>query len=111
MVEDTRLEALESRLAHLEQGQQELSDALYRQQRELDALGVAGYTVSDARGRGDKGLRASHWGHSSNIRVEIVCDTSLAERVLARLREKYYAHYAIVMWVVDVEVLRPDKFR
>ena len=54
--------------------------------RELDALGVAGYTVSDARGRGDKGLRASHWGHSSNIRVEIVCDTSLAERVLARLR-------------------------
>ena len=38
MVEDTRLEALESRLAHLEQGQQELSDALYRQQRELDAL-------------------------------------------------------------------------
>lgn len=79
--------------------------------RELDALGVAGYTVSDARGRGDKGLRVSHWGHSSNIRVEIVCDTSLAERVLARLREKYYAHYAIVMWVVDVEVLRPDKFR
>ena len=62
-------------------------------------------------GGGDKGLRASHWGHSSNIRVEIVCDTSLAERVLARLREKYYAHYAIVMWVVDVEVLRPDKFR
>jgi len=79
--------------------------------RELDALGIAGYTVSDARGRGDQGLRASHWGHSSNIRVEIVCDTSLAERVLARLREKYYAHYAIVMWVVDVEVLRPDKFR
>ena len=38
MVQDTRLEALESRLAHLEQGQQELSDALYRQQRELDAL-------------------------------------------------------------------------
>ena len=79
--------------------------------RELDALGVAGYTVSDARGRGDKGLRASHWGHSSNIRVEIVCDTSLAERVLARLREKYYAHSALVRWVVDVEVLRPDKFR
>lgn len=79
--------------------------------KEIDALGVAGYTISDARGRGDKGVRASHWGHSSNIRLEIVCDTPLAERVLARLREKYYAHYAIVMWVQDVEVLRPDKFR
>lgn len=38
MTQDTRIEALESRLAHLEQGLQELSDALYRQQRELDAL-------------------------------------------------------------------------
>jgi hypothetical protein len=31
--------------------------------------------------------------------------------VLTKLREKYYEHYAIVMWVQDVEVLRPDKFR
>lgn len=79
--------------------------------REIESLGVGGYTVSDARGRGDKGVRASHWGHSSNIRVEIVCDTPLAERVLERLRERYYEHYAIVMWVQDVEVLRADKFR
>lgn len=79
--------------------------------KEIEGLGVAGYTITDARGRGDKGVRASHWGHSSNIRIEIVCDTPLAERVLARLSEKYYAHYAIVMWVQDVEVLRPDKFR
>ena len=79
--------------------------------RELDTLGVGGYTVTDARGRGEQGTRLSSWGHSGNIRVEIVCDTPLAERVLARLREKYYEHYAIVMWVHDVEVLRPDKFR
>ena len=51
--------------------------------REIEALGVGGYTVSDARGRGEQGLRASHWGHSSNIRVEIVCDTPLAERDVA----------------------------
>jgi len=52
--------------------------------REIEALGVAGYTISNVRGRGDKGLRASRWGHSSNIRIEIVCDTPLAERVLER---------------------------
>jgi len=79
--------------------------------REIEAEGVGGYTISDVRGRGDKGVRASHWGHSSNIRVEIVCDTPLAERLLSRLREKYYEHYAFVMLVQDVEVLRPDKFR
>lgn len=79
--------------------------------KEIEALGVVGYTITDARGRGDRGLRASHWGHSSNIRVEIACDTPLAEKLLARLHEKYYEHYAMIMWVQDVEVLRPEKFR
>jgi SlyX protein len=38
MTENTRLDALETRLAHLERGLQDLSDALYLQQRQLDAL-------------------------------------------------------------------------
>jgi SlyX protein len=33
-----RIEALEFKVAHLERALQELSDVLYRQQRELDAL-------------------------------------------------------------------------
>lgn len=38
MTDDTRIEALEARLAHLERGLQDLSDALYQQRREIDAL-------------------------------------------------------------------------
>jgi SlyX protein len=37
MDDDARLEALEIKLAHLERAFQELSDVLYRQQRQLDA--------------------------------------------------------------------------
>jgi len=33
-----RIEALEFKLAHVERALQELSDVLYRQQREIDAL-------------------------------------------------------------------------
>jgi SlyX protein len=35
---NARVEALEFKVAHLERALQELSDVLYRQQRELDAL-------------------------------------------------------------------------
>lgn len=38
MTGDARIEALEFKVAHLERAMQELSDVLYRQQRELDAV-------------------------------------------------------------------------
>jgi len=77
---------------------------------EFDALGVRGYTITDARGKGGRGRRQSEWAQQGNIRIEIVCDAPLAERVAARLRERYYDHYAMILFLQDVSVLRPDKF-
>lgn len=79
--------------------------------REIDAAHASGYTISDARGRGDRGARSSSWGPNGNIRIEILCDVAVAETLMRRLREKYYANYAMILFVHDVEVLRPDKFR
>lgn len=77
---------------------------------ELEALGVRGYTITDARGKGGRGTRKSDWAQEGNIRVEIVCETAVAERVAARMRERYYDHYAMILFLQDVSVLRPDKF-
>lgn len=77
---------------------------------ELESLGVRGYTITDARGQGSRGRRQSDWAQEGNIRVEIVCEPALAERVAARLRELYYDHYAMILFLQDVSVLRPDKF-
>ena len=38
MVETNRIEALEFKVAHLERALQELSDVMYRQQREIDGM-------------------------------------------------------------------------
>ena len=75
-----------------------------------EALGVRGYTITEARGKGSRGRRQSDWAQEGNIRIEIVCDGALAERVAARLRERYYDHYAMIVFLQDVSVLRPDKF-
>jgi hypothetical protein len=77
---------------------------------EFDALGVRGYTITDARGRGGRGTRKSDWAQEGNVRIEIVCEPAMAERVAARLRERYYDHYAMILFMQDVSVLRPDKF-
>jgi hypothetical protein len=77
---------------------------------ELEALGVRGHTITDARGRGSRGRRQSDWAQDGNIRLEVVCEPALADRVAARLRERYYDHYAMILFMQDVNVLRPDKF-
>lgn len=69
-----------------------------------------GYTITDARGKGSRGVRGAGWEASSNIRIEVVCDAATAEGLAARLREHYYADYAMILFLSDVEVLRPGKF-
>lgn len=78
--------------------------------RELLTLGAHGYTIADARGTGDRGVRNAGWEASSNIRVEVVCDAATAERIADHLREHYYANFAMILYLSDVEVLRPQKF-
>ena len=79
--------------------------------RDLAELGARGYTVTEARGRGAHGLRDGSWGAVANIRVEVLCDEATVEAIVETLHHRYYAHYGMVMFVTDVAVLRPDKFR
>lgn len=77
---------------------------------DLDRLGVKGYTVTDARGRGSRGVRDANWDESANIRVEVVCRRERAVGLMEHLRERYYVNYAMVAWLHDVEVMRLEKF-
>ena len=78
--------------------------------KDLQRLGVQGYTITDARGRGSRGARTAAWSESSNIRVEIVCDAATAESIASHLQARYYDDYAMILFVSDVAVLRPGKF-
>jgi nitrogen regulatory protein PII len=77
---------------------------------ELEALGVKGFTITDARGKGSRGTRQSDWVQEGNIRVEVICDPALADRIAVHVRDKFYANYAMILFLQDVSVLRSDKF-
>lgn len=78
--------------------------------RELDRKGVKGCTVSDARGRGGRGIRDAAWGEAANIRIEVICSRAMAETVLSEWQSRYYQNYAMVAFLSEVEILRPEKF-
>jgi nitrogen regulatory protein PII len=78
--------------------------------KDLEKVGVVGYTISDVRGRGERGMRDAAWGDVSNIRIEIICSRSLAEKALHHLQRHYFDNFAMVTFMQEVEVARPDKF-
>ena len=76
----------------------------------LEKLGASGYTITNARGKGSRGIRDAGWTSSSNIRIEVICSKKLAAEISGYLHEKYYQHYAMVVYESDVSVLREGKF-
>ncbi len=77
---------------------------------DVERLGAHGYTVTDARGKGGRGVRDAGWDRSANIRIEVVCEAATANLIATHLREHYYDHYAMILFMADVEVLRAEKF-
>ncbi|MBS1141993.1 MAG: transcriptional regulator [Proteobacteria bacterium] len=76
----------------------------------LGNIGARGYTITDARGHGAHGERDGLWPPSANIRIEVICDEALACKIASDLQERYYEGYGMIVFIVDAQVLRPDKF-
>ena len=77
---------------------------------DLDHLGAPGWTLSEARGRGSRGVRSAEWDTDGNIRLEVICSREIAERIAEHLQARYYEHFAMVCYLAEVQVLRPEKF-
>jgi nitrogen regulatory protein PII len=78
--------------------------------QDLEQLGARGYTISEARGKGSRGERSGNWRDVANIRIELIVSEPLAAQLFAHLQQHYYDHYAMVAFLQDVDILRPDKF-
>jgi hypothetical protein len=76
----------------------------------IKAEGARGYTLTEARGAGTRGVRSADFEKGGNIRLEIICEDSVARRIADVLHRKYFNDFAMVLYLLDVEVLRPDKF-
>jgi hypothetical protein len=72
--------------------------------------GARGYTLTEARGAGSRGVRSADFEKGGNLRLEVICEESIARRIAEILHRKYFNDFAMVLFMQDVEVLRPEKF-
>lgn len=77
--------------------------------RAIEALGAQGYTLTQATGRGSRGVRASEW-EGPDTRIETLVSPAVAEAIVEHVAERYFEHYAVIVFVQDAEVVRGDKY-
>lgn len=71
---------------------------------EILAQGAKGFTASETRGLGSHGMRSGRWTVGGNVRIEVIGDTDLCERIVATLQEKYDADYGLLMYTFPVNL-------
>lgn len=82
----------------------------------IDACGATGYTIVSAGGKGSRNVRstsdrASVIDDFANVKIEVIVnDKPMAENIMNQVAEKYFENYPGIIYVEDIEILRPKKF-
>jgi len=76
---------------------------------EIRRLGARGFTVSDVTGEGSRGVRAHEW-EGRDAKIEAVVSPEVADRIVDHVAEAYFEHYAVIVYVQTVDVVRGDKY-
>ncbi len=76
---------------------------------ELLRLGATGYTVTDSRGRGSRGMRSGEIP-GEGVRIEVIAGEAVADHILDYVRDHYFPHYGVIAWRSRVSVVRGDKY-
>ena len=77
--------------------------------RAMVELGAKGYTLTQATGKGSRGVRASEW-EGPDTRIESLVGPDVADAIVSHIAEHYFEHYAVIVFVQDAQVVRGEKY-
>jgi hypothetical protein len=72
--------------------------------------GLRGYTISDARGEGQRGTQSGELDFDKNIKMEFLTSEEHAIVFMEALHNQLSEDYALITYKSTVEVLRNAKF-
>lgn len=76
----------------------------------LEKHQVSGYTAYEVEGSGAKGIRGSGLKSEKNVKIEIIMSENKLQDVTEEVARTLFSDYAIIIYVTDAKVLRPEKF-
>jgi len=78
--------------------------------RLLTEEGARGYTLFSVEGLGAKGSRVADIEEFANIQIEVIVTEAVAQPLLERVSRDLLPHFAVIVYELDVRVLRQEKF-
>ncbi|XZG68769.1 P-II family nitrogen regulator [Chitinibacteraceae bacterium HSL-7] len=72
--------------------------------------GLKGWTIVEARGKGEHGEKHGSFDANGNIQIELIAHADAAEQLALDIQKRFGQYYALVQWLSDVRVLRAEKF-
>ena len=71
---------------------------------------VSGYTTYEVDGDGSRGIRGQGLKNEKNVKIEVVLSEDKLQDIVEEITRTMFSNFAIIVYVSDVGVVRPDKF-
>lgn len=82
-------------------------------ERIVEEAGATGYTVFEGSGKGTHGVksRRSLVDDFTLVKIEVIVSSrEVAEAIAEQVAETYFADYAGIVYIDEVEILRRERF-
>jgi nitrogen regulatory protein PII len=76
----------------------------------LDKHNASGYTIYEVEGNGDKGMRGGGFKNDKNVKIEVILAEDKLQDIVEEVARTLFSNYAIILYVSDIKILRPEKF-
>jgi hypothetical protein len=88
-----------------------VTEQIVREQlvKKILELGAAGATWSETQGCGTRGVRTDA-SLAGNVRIEVVCSSEIAEKILTLVSRVYFERYACIAWQTDISAVRGIRY-
>lgn len=73
--------------------------------------GVSGYTMLRVGGEGSSGLQSDMTGFDGNILAKVIVTSEQLAVLLDSIERKLRKGYHLTVYVTDIQVINPEKFR